>query len=96
MAQLIRAAGRLPAAADTLQPGNGVLGLHPLDQAGDPLEVAMAATGKLYGLDDVPIQLQIDAAGAYALRRIRICHFRFFPSIKESFLPQSAAYREKL
>ena len=40
MAQLIRAAGRLPAAADTLQPGNGVLGLHPLDQAGDPLEVA--------------------------------------------------------
>ena len=43
LGNLVGAGGGLPAAADALQPLNGLLHRHPLQQAGDTLEIAVTA-----------------------------------------------------
>ena len=62
--QLVGAGGRLAAAADALQPRDGVLCLHALYEAGDALGVAGAASDKLYMPDDMlRVQLNFSSYG---------------------------------
>ena len=72
--QLVGTAGGLPAALDALKPLNGLLRGHSGHQAGDALQVAVAASGKNHGADHAIFQLQIDFGGTDAGRRIGICH----------------------
>lgn len=74
LGQLVGAAGGLPAALDALQLGDGLLRGHILDQAANPLQIAVAAAGEADGTDDAVLQLQIDPGGTHAGRRIGIVH----------------------
>ena len=58
--QLVRAGGGLGAAADALQLGDGLLGLHSLHQRADALQIAVAASCEFYGVNDSVLQGDID------------------------------------
>src|SRR5699024_4099014 len=72
LGDLVGAAGGLGPAGDALHPGDGVLRLHPLEQAGDAFQVAVAAAHYLDGLNGVVgRELDLGHAGAGAL--VGIC-----------------------
>ena len=55
LGDLVRAGGGLSAAADALQPLDGLVHRHAPQQAGDTLQVAVAAADHLDGLDDADL-----------------------------------------
>lgn len=79
--ELVGAAGGLVAALDALELVYGLLCLHALHQAADALEIPVASAGEADGLDGIPLQLQVDAAGADALGDVCIRHGRIPPCL---------------
>ena len=73
--ELVGAAGGLAAAADAAQTLDSLLNAHALDELGNALQVTVAAAHEIDGLDDVALQLDIDASGASAAGHVSICHF---------------------
>lgn len=72
--QLVAAGGGLEAAADTADALLDFVDGHALHQRGDRLKVAVAAAGKLYVVDDVALQIQLDLRGAGSLCLIYVAH----------------------
>lgn len=74
--QLVRAGGVLEAAADALQPGNGLLRRQSLHQDGDALQIAAAAAQNLQVLNHMGVvQLHPHMLGTNALGTKFIYHF---------------------
>ena len=80
--QLVGAAGGLATTADTTQTLDSLLCAHTLDELRNTLQIAVATAEEHDGLNDVALQLHINASRASTLGGISICHFRISLSFK--------------
>ena len=79
LSDLVGAAGGTGAAGDTLHAGNGILGLHALEQTANALQVTVAAADDLDGLDGVVIvqhDVGLFRAGALVGKAERLAHIQ--------------------
>ena len=72
--QLVGAGGAFEAAMDAFQLGDDILGLHAFYQGGHALRVAVAASVKLYILQDAILDFKLDGLAASALGSVGISH----------------------
>jgi hypothetical protein len=78
LGQLVGTRRRLSATANATQTPYDILSLHPLDQPSNTLSIAVAATDKLYRLDDTTVvDNDFDGTRTSADSLIRIFHNKF-------------------